>query len=304
MADFTRIATNIAALQSLNSLQNINNKLGVAQLRLSTGKRINSAADDAAGLTIATKFDFKAKGLGQVLSNIADAKSLITVAEGHLNNINDILTKMKTKATQAANDTLGSDERTAISNELKQLNTQIDNEVRQAQWAGANLLVGANCTFASTTTVGDFNFQVGVGTATADKMSFQIASQVFGTSTTAKKMCFNSRDLRVQIGSGTSEWSVGSQASANTFMGKVDAASLKVSKGLSYIGAIVNRLDYQEASLSVAKVNTEASWNRIMNADMAYEQLEATKYQILQQTAVTMLAQANLGPQAILGLFR
>jgi flagellin len=304
MADFTRIATNIAALQSLNSLQSINNKLGVAQLRLSTGKRINSAADDAAGLTIATKFDFKVKGLGQVLANIADAKSLITVAEGHLNNINDILTKMKTKATQAANDTLGVDERTAISNELKQLCTQIDNEVLQAQWAGVNLLVGSTSTFASTTTVGKFNFQVGVGTGTADKMSFQIADQVFGSTSTGSKACFNAAYLKVQIGTGASQWSVASQASANEFMTKVDAASLKVSEGLSYIGAIVNRLDYQEASLSVAKVNTEASWNRIMNADMAFEQLEATKYQILQQTAIAMLSQANMAPQAILGLFR
>jgi len=296
MADFTRIATNIAALQSLNSLQNINNKLGVAQLRLSTGKRINSAADDAAGLTIATKFDFKAKGLGQVLANIADAKSLITVAEGHLNNINDILTKMKTKATQAANDTLGVDERAAIFDEIKQLNTQIDNEVRQAQWAGAPLLVGSGCTFGCTQTASQaFNFQVGVGTGTADKMSFQIADTVL-----AAASCFNSANLNVLATAAD----FASQAGANGFMTKVDSASLKVSEGLSYIGAIVNRLDYQEASLSVAKVNTEASWNRIMNADMAYEQLEATKYQILQQTAVTMLAQANMGPQAILGLFR
>jgi len=180
MADFTRIATNIAALQSLNSLQNINNKLGVAQLRLSTGKRINSAADDAAGLTIATKFDFKAKGLGQVLSNIADAKSLISVAEGHLNNINYILPKMKTKATQAANDTLGKDERYAIFDEIKQLNVQIDNEVRQAQWAGAPLLVGSTSTFGCTQTASQvFNFQVGVGTTTADKMSFKIYDTVF-----------------------------------------------------------------------------------------------------------------------------
>jgi len=296
MADFTRIATNIAALQSLNSLQNINNKLGVAQLRLSTGKRINSAADDAAGLTIATKFDFKAKGLGQVLANIADAKSLISVAEGHLNNINDILTKMKTKATQAANDTLGVDERAAIFDEIKQLNTQIDNEVRQAQWAGAPLLVGSGCTFGCTQTASQaFNFQVGVGTGTADKMSFQIADTVL-----AAASCFNSANLNVLATAAD----FASQAGANGFMTKVDSASLKVSEGLSYIGAIVNRLDYQEASLSVAKVNTEASWNRIMNADMAYEQLEATKFQILQQTAVTMLAQANMGPQAILGLFR
>ena len=297
MADFTRIATNIAALQSLNSLQNINNKLGVAQLRLSTGKRINSAADDAAGLTIATKFDFKAKGLGQVLSNIADAKSLISVAEGHLNNINDILTKMKTKATQAANDTLGKDERDAIFDEIKQLNVQIDNEVRQAQWAGAPLLVGSTSTFGCTQTASQvFNFQVGVGTTTADKMSFKISDTVFA----ATSSCFNSKSLHVQATASD----FASQSGANDFMKAVDKASLKVSEGLSYIGAIVNRLDYQEASLSVAKVNTEASWNRIMNADMAYEQLEATKYQILQQTAVTMLAQANLGPQAILGLFR
>ena len=300
MADFTRIATNIAALQSLNSLQNINNKLGIAQLRLSTGKRINSAADDAAGLTIATKFDFKAKGLGQVLANIADAKSLISVAEGHLNNINDILTKMKTKATQAANDTLGTDERTAITNELKQLNTQIDNEVRQAMWAGAPLLAGKGEAVAGATAQ-VFNFQVGVGTGTADKMTFGIANQVFGAGTSGNVgTSFDSAGLAVTVATTT----LGSQASANVFMTAVDAASLKVSEGLSYIGAIVNRLDYQEASLSVAKVNTEASWNRIMNADMAFEQLEATKYQILQQTAVTMLAQANMGPQAILGLFR
>jgi len=300
MADFTRIATNIAALQSLNSLQNINNKLGVAQLRLSTGRRINSAADDAAGLTIATKFDFKAKGLGQVLANIADSKSLISVAEGHLNNINDILTKMKTKATQAANDTLGTDEREAIRNELQQLNTQIDNEVRQAMWAGAPLLAGKGMVIAGATAQ-LFNFQVGVGTTTADKMTFGIANQVFGAGTSGDVgTSFDSAGLGVTVAATT----LGSQASANVFMTAVDAASLKVSEGLSYIGAIVNRLDYQEASLTVAKVNTEASWNRIMNADMAYEQLEATKYQILQQTAVTMLSQANMGPQSILGLFR
>ena len=98
--------------------------------------------------------------------------------------------------------------------------------------------------------------------------------------------------------------SVGSQSSAQSFMDLVDTASDSVSKALGYIGATVNRLDYQEASLSVAKVNTEAAYNRVMNADMAYEQVEATKYAILQQTAVAMLAQANMGPQTILGLFR
>jgi flagellin len=87
-------------------------------------------------------------------------------------------------------------------------------------------------------------------------------------------------------------------------MDLIDTASSQVSKALGYIGATVNRLQYQETSLSVAKVNTEASYNRIMNADMAYEQLEATKWGILQQTAIAMLAQANMVPQSILGLFR
>ena len=156
-SDFTRIAINIAALKSLNSLQNINTKLGVSQLRLATGRRIISAADDAAGLTIATKFDYKVRGLGQVLANIADSKSLIAVAEGHLRNINDILGVMKTKAEQAANDTLGGDEREAILAELKALNIQIDNEVAQAKWTDTSLLSNV-----------DFNFQIGVGTSSSD----------------------------------------------------------------------------------------------------------------------------------------
>jgi len=97
---------------------------------------------------------------------------------------------------------------------------------------------------------------------------------------------------------------VGSQDASQVFMDLIDTASSQVSKALGYIGATVNRLQYQEASLGVAKVNTEASYNRIMNADMAYEQLEATKWGILQQTAIAMLAQANMVPQSILGLFR
>jgi len=409
-ADFNRIASNIAALQALNSLKFINTKLGTSQLRLATGRRINSAADDAAGMTIATKFDYKARGLGQVLGNISDSKSLISVAEGHLNNINDILAVMKTKAEQAANDTLGTDERAAILAELQELNTQIDNEVAQAKWTDVELLTNT-----------DFNFQIGVGTSTSDGLIFNLVgssgvsvsgftssalsvsagtasaaysgwaidsgADSYTTETLATAAASNSTlgevgsgNYKLYVdsdGSGTSatvtvrlknvttgQWvtigsgagatsidttgvgaggttidlgigltfdvggvavtsaasgaeaatysftyehsgnSVGSQSAAQSFMDLVDAASNEVSTALSYIGATVNRLDYQETSLSVAKVNTEAAFNRIMNADMAFEQVEATKYAILQQTAIAMLAQANLGPQTILSLFR
>ena len=404
--DFTRIASNIAALQALNSLKNINTKLGVAQLRLATGRRINSAADDAAGMTIATKFDYKVRGLGQALSNIADAQNLISVAEGHLSNISDILAVMKTKAEQAANDTLGAEGREAVLAELQALNVQIDNEVAQAQWGGTQLLGNI-----------DFNFQIGVGTTTSDELVFNIAtgaeaegftssllsvsagtaaasigawavdsgqdayepetlSAISASSGTLGEVASGNYRLYIDtLGSGstgaltakvknvaTGEWvtigtgaggtsvsatvgtggtvtvdlgvglsfeiggasvtastaeaavysftyahsgnTVSSQDASQVFMDLIDAASSQVSKALGYIGATVNRMDYQEASLSVAKVNTEASYNRIMNADMAYEQVEATKWAILQQTAVAMLAQANMAPQSILGLFR
>jgi len=399
--DFTRIASNIAALQALNSLRQINNKLGVAQLRLATGRRINSAADDAAGMTIATKFDYKVRGLGQVLANIADAQNLVSVGEGHLRNISDILAVMKTKAEQAANDTLGTEGREAVLAELQALNVQIDNEVAQAQWGGTQLLD------ASST----FNFQIGVGTSSSDELTFNIVTggeasgftsdllsvsagtasaavgnfavdsgqaayttETLATAAAGTEVASGNYRLYVtSVGSGTNatvtlqlknvasgEWvsigtgagassmsvtgvgaggttidlgigltfdvggvatgateaavysftyahsgnSVSSQDASQAFMDLIDTASSQVSKALGYIGATVNRMSYQEASLGVAKVNTEASFNRIMNADMALEQVEATKWAILQQTAVAMLAQANLAPQSILGLFR
>ena len=116
-----RINTNINALNALRSLNDVDNRLSIAQLRLATGKRINNAADDAAGYTIAKKFNARAEGLGQALNNIGSAKNLIAVAEGHLSNIVDILTQMKTKTIQAADDSLGTAERTAIKGELVKL---------------------------------------------------------------------------------------------------------------------------------------------------------------------------------------
>lgn len=422
-ADFTRIATNIGALQALNSLRMLNSKLATSQLRLATGKRINSAADDAAGLGISTKLDFKSRGLGQVLSNIEDSKNLVSVGEGHLNNIKDILAVMKTKAEQAANDTLGTDERTSILTELETLNTQIDAEASQAKWAGVQIF-GTGGAGGQT-----FNFQIGVGTGTSDGLSFNVNQNVWSAGTTTT---FDSAGLDVQAGSaakaisttnlstdystntlatssttnataggqmagghytvevstqgygqttgttvsitlrdtngnvvnldadgtagggsatsltttltagnsttGTLDLgrgitislagvataagaggaesalysvdytasgnSVSSQSNAQSFMDSIDTANTNVATALAYIGATMNRLDYQAASVSVDKVNVDSSFNRIMNADMAFEQVQATKFSILQQTSVAMLGQANVAPQTILSLFR
>ncbi len=121
-----RINTNIAALNALNALRSINKRLDIHQLRLATGKRINTAADDAAGLSIANKLKVRAEGLGVAINNIGDAKNLLAIAEGHLQTISDTLGTMRAKAAQAANDTLGASERTTLKNEIEQLASEID----------------------------------------------------------------------------------------------------------------------------------------------------------------------------------
>lgn len=295
----TRINTNINALNALKSLNDVNGRMSVSQLRLATGKRINTASDDAAGYTIAKKFNARAEGLGQALSNIGSAKNLIAVAEGHLNNIVDILTQMKTKATQAADDSLGTAERNAIKSELQELSTQLDLENTQATWNSKSIFKGTNSASSTNTDV-KFNFQISAGSSSAvDTMTFNLLD-TDNVSLDSNNTSFDSTGLRVSSAS----IDVSSSASAQDLMGKIDTAISDVSKALSYIGSVVNRLTYQESSLTVAKTNTEAARSRIEDADMAYEQLQSTKLQILQQTASSMLAQANSGPQSILQLFK
>jgi len=301
----SRINTNINALNALRSLNSINNNLSVSQLRLATGKRINTASDDAAGFTIAKKFRARAEGLGQALSNIGSAKNLMSVAEGHLNNILDILTQMKTKTTQAADDSLGTAERDSIQSELSALATQIDLEVSQATWNSQSIFGTDSASYQSSSTGSSssvaFKFQIGAGSSsTNDVLTFDLlhASNV---SLEGSNSGYTADGLQVSV--GTSGRAVTSSASAQALMTNLDTAIADVSEALSYIGAVTNRMTYQETSLTVAKTNTEAARSRIEDADMAYEQLQSTKLQILQQTASAMLAQANAGPQSILQLF-
>ena len=280
--DFTRINTNIGALNALNSLKNVQKQLGMHQLRLATGKRINEAADDPAGLTIATKFEYRASGLGVALDNIGDAKNMLAVAEGGLSKIKDILILMRAKVEAAASDTLGSDERNAIATQLTDFKSEIDNIVQTTKWNGKKMLDG----------MGDFSyqivFQVGAETDSANQITLSSAS--FG----------NVDATSLTVGS----FSVDTATNALSFIGSLDTAVKTISSRLQTIGSQVSRLNFREDTVTIAKVNTEAAYSRIMNADMAFEQLEATKMQILQQTATAMLAQANTAPQNVLSLFR
>jgi flagellin len=510
--DITRIASNIGALNSLNSLMNINAKLATHQTRLSTGKRINSAADDPAGLTIATKMLARSEGLKVSLDNIGDAKNMLSVAEGGLSKMSDIITQMRNKAEQAASDTLGTSERAAIQTQLSSYSQQIQDIVDQTKWNGVKLLdnstgnkvfqtgvdEGENTTWnlpagidptsmglssnvvdnvsnqggdaiaalsvrtndalgtLTELSTGDYSLEVlktatsstqgsvalestsanlngtsGLGTvnnAGAELVSGKysitiddidttghtidytvhnltdssVADQsVTGVSTAAgalvggalqlldgaggdelgvslqgftegnvlvgqsmefeyiaanqAKVELNGSDgVAVQIAQNASASLTGSYAYVSTdgatmydtgrgigvtmaaasnvsvgdaktftyekenaysvnvstaaragsYMTTANSALDKVTSALSDLGSLMARLTFKEESISTSQVNVEAGYNRIMNANMAEEQMNASKYTILQQTAISMLAQANQAPQNLLSLFR
>jgi len=278
--DFTRIASNIGALNALNSLRNVNNKLALHQTRLATGKRINSAMDDPAGLTIANKLNARNEGMKTALNNIGDAKNMLAVAESGLSKINGILTNMRNLAQQGINDTLGKDEREAIKTQLKEYESQIADTIGQTTWKGKDLSSNSS----------NYTFQTGADSG--DTTAFTAINLVTVTGST--------NGLNVNYASLSSA----SASTFQTYMGSVDTAINTISSKLSTVGALMNKLSFKEEQLAVSQVNVEGAYNRIMNADMAQEQLEATKFSILQQTSITMLAQANTAPQGILSLFR
>jgi len=273
--DLSRIGGNIQALQALNSLNKINGQLGTHQLRLATGKRINSAEDDAAGFVIGRTLQGRSKGLTVALSNVGDAKSMLSVAEGGLDNILDILETMKEKVTQAASDTLGATERNAIEAELDALSSEIDDIVDETTYNGVGLLSSVSKTIQT-------------GENTTDTLQIAVTTQNHKAS-----------DLTVS----DSNVNVSSQSFASQALGNLNSAISVVKNSISSIGSYQARLSTKEATLSTAITNTEASRSRVMDADFAKEQLEALKLQIMQQTATAALAQANSAPQVVLSLF-
>ena len=271
--DLTRIRTNIQALNALNALKHINRQINVHQLRLATGKRINSSGDDPAGLTIAKRLDARARSLSQALSNVGESQNVLSVAEGGANNIQELLVQMREKVVQAANDTLGTSERNAIYSQLQELGSEIDQIVNQTTWNNNLLLTNSTMTFQT-------------GSERTDTTVFTVT----GT--------FTSLALLVN------SLSVATQGLASQSLVSIDNALNSVSSLLQGIGAKIQRLTVKENTVGTLYTNVEAARSRIEDADVAKEQLEASKLLILQQTATAMLAQANVQPSSILSLFQ
>jgi len=276
-SDLTRIRSNIQGLNILNTLRDVNNQVATHQLRLGTGRRINSAGDDPAGMSISTKLDNRNRILQAVYNNIGTANNMLAVAEGGLLSINDILVQLGEKVIQASSDTLGSDERKAISVQLVSMINEIDDIAQQTRFGSTNILNSDDTLF----------FQTGERDAT----EFTTRS-------------YTPVNLGMTNLQGMTEDDIITNENYALYLDEIETAISEVSNGLTSIGSLMNRLTIKEGNIALTQSNTEAAYSRIRNADMAKEQLELTKMQILQQTATAMLAQANANSQSILTLFR
>ncbi len=294
IGDATRINTNIAAFNALAALKAVNRDLERRQLKLATGRRINEVSDDPAGFVISKRLSARSRGLSTALDNVGTTKNVLAIAEGGLINISNILIRLKELATQAANDTLGSAERNAILSEVKQMVQEIDDIVEETTFNYNKLLDGTFTGRSFQTgeeTTATLRFDLTQNNSTTGlKFTFDIAGP--GTSTT---MSIN--DI---VTLGKFFTSSGCSQAIAVINGSIE----KVSDSLQNVGSISSRLTVKEATLRIAITNTEAAKSRILDSDMAFEQLESTRLQILQQTATAQLAQANVAPQNVLALFQ
>lgn len=265
---------NLGSMNALAALSENQNALGKALQQLSTGKRINSAADDAAGLAISQKMQSQINGLDQAARNAQDGISLIQTAEGALNETENILQRMRQLAVQSANDTNNTDDRTAIQDEINQLIQEVDRIRNTTQFNNLNLLDG---TYSATA----LNLQIGAN----DGQILQVTISDMGASAL-----------------GISGLDITSAASASAAISALDAAIKTVSEQRAELGAYQNRLEHTINNLNTASQNLTSAQSAITDTDMASAMAEFTKDNVLQQAAVSMLAQANQQPQLVLKL--
>lgn len=264
------------AMNTHRQLSITNNDSAKSMEKLSSGYRINRAADDAAGLSISEKMRGQIRGLQQASRNAQDGISLIQTAEGNLNEVSNMLVRIRELATQAANGTYdASNDLTRIQEEVDELTKQIGDIKDNSKFNGINLLNNS-------------------GTVTL---------QIGAESTQTLALNSASFDLSA-VYTAVDNYDLSSQTGASSALGDVETQINSVSAARSYLGANQNRLEYTIKNLDTYAENLQASESRIRDVDMAKEMSEYTKNNILQQAAQSMLAQANQAPQGVLQLLR
>jgi flagellin len=265
-----RIQNNIAAFDAERNLTGTSNRLQQSMARLSSGYRINTAADDAAGLAISEKLRAQIGGLQQANSNAQDGISLVQTAEGSLNEVHSMLQRVRDLAVQYKNGTLSTTDRSAIQSEVNQLGSEIERIGQSSAFNGISLLAAA-------TTI---TFQIGAN----DGDSISVSTISLGTA----------------VGSSVFTLAVNGTADISEIDGAINAVSAQ----RATFGAVQNRLEHTINNLSTYQENLTASESQIRDVDMASEMVEFTKDQILQQAGTSMLSQANQLPNSVLSLLR
>jgi flagellin len=265
-----RINSNVEAFNAHRNLVNTSSKLAKSMERLSSGYRINRAADDAAGLAISERLRGQIRGLAQAQRNAQDAVSLVQTAEGSLTEVHAMLQRVRELAVQFKNGSLSTDDRASIQSEVNQLASEIERIGTSAKFNGTSLLnVVSTMTFQVGANDGE---QIGVATIS---LGSSVGASVFALTPTGA-----------------------------TDISEIDTAIANVSTQRAAFGAVQNRLEYALNNLSTYQENLTASESRIRDVDMASEMVDFTKLQILQQAGTAMLAQANQAPQSVLSLLR
>ncbi len=272
-----RVNTNIASMNAQRSLQNATMRLQANFRRLSTGLRIATAADDAAGLAISERFRAQIRSTMQAQRNAMDGISLVQVGEGALNEVSSILIRLRELAVQAKNGTVSNTDKETLDSEFQDLINEINRIARSTSFNGVNLLDGS---------ITSVTFQVGTGiTSGVDSINVSLTNILAST-------------LGLQC------LSIGSGANIASAMQAIDDAIDTVSQIRGEFGAVQNRLQSTIANLGIQAENLSAAESRIRDVDIAQETADMTRNSILQQAAISILAQANVQPQAALQLLQ
>jgi flagellin len=279
----TVINTNVSATLASNAIARNERAMSTAMERLSTGKRINSASDDAAGLAISARMASQVKGLEQAARNANDGISMVQTIEGAGREILNVLTRMKELAVQASSGTLSTTDRTALNTEFGELDKEIDRIEANTKWNTMALMNGASTV----------NIQVGDASGNANQMA--IAFKDWGADVGANGALGVAINAETLAGDGTQ---------AQAAMTDLDTAITNASAELAKYGAYINRLEYAQDNLMNVAQNTDASRSRIEDADYAAETSELAKTQIIAQAGTAMLAQANQIKQTVLALLQ
>ena len=309
--DLNRVNTNVQSLDAQLSLNRVNRDLANSQERLTTGKKINKAEDNAAGYSIATKLKSRIAGLEQSLQNIGDAKSVLDITESSFDIVMDSLIEMKALATQAANDTLGETERSYIGDRINAIGNDINEIANQTIFQDTELLNGIDNSGSITLT-----FQTGerkddtitstINAVNVGELFAASGDRSLGATIVAGGGAAASGAISVTAATASDQGSftfatTATGADFNAFISAVDDAIDLMAENVNTIGITQSSLGLREETLSESILANESAKSRILDTDFAREQAESVRLQILQQTATSALAQANSGPQAVLG---